>query len=115
MSTCSAVMRGEDREVLRELLSMGMVNADDSAPEKLTAVDPRVVEARAGAQLRSSALMLLEDARSPTELLRPLIAESRPVSGVGHRCCTPLARLATSRPPVGHQEDSGADAPAGSR
>ncbi|MFF0386224.1 LuxR family transcriptional regulator [Streptomyces sp. NPDC004286] len=68
--------------MLQELLSMGMVNADDSAPEKLTAVDPRVVEARVGAQLRSSALRLLEDARSLTELLRPLIAESRLVSGV---------------------------------
>lgn len=71
----------DDREVLQELLSMGMLDADDSVPDKLTAVDPGIVEARLGAQLRSSALMMLEEARSLTELLRPLIAESRPVSG----------------------------------
>ncbi|MFI0826035.1 hypothetical protein ACH4Q7_16430, partial [Streptomyces roseolus] len=81
----------EDREALQELLSMGMLDTDDSVPEKVVAVDPGIVEARLGAQLRSSALMMLEEARNLTELLRPLIAECRPDSGASDG--VPIVRI----------------------
>ncbi|MFC8230403.1 LuxR family transcriptional regulator [Streptomyces sp. NPDC057287] len=70
-----------DRGTIQELLSMGMVCEDATAPAQVAAVDPGIVEARLGALLRSSALAMLEEARSLTDLLSPLIGESRNASG----------------------------------
>ncbi|MGW6541602.1 LuxR family transcriptional regulator [Streptomyces massasporeus] len=66
-----------DEGTLGELLAMGMVSQDPAAPEQVSVVDPGVVEARLGALLRSTALTMLDEARSLTDLLQPLIAESR--------------------------------------
>ncbi|MGF1428890.1 LuxR family transcriptional regulator [Kitasatospora sp. LaBMicrA B282] len=70
-----------DHETLQELLFMGMVDPDASCPEQVVAVDPGIVEARLGALLRSSALSMLEEARSLTDLLRPLMADARRATG----------------------------------
>lgn len=71
----------EDREIMDELLSMGMVREDTSSPSRFVAVEPGIVEARIGALLRSSALTMLEEARNLTDLLRPLIVDARHTAG----------------------------------
>ncbi|MER7566246.1 LuxR family transcriptional regulator [Streptomyces sp. NPDC048523] len=80
-----------DEGTLAELLAMGMVSQDASAPAQLTVVDPGVVEARLGALLRSTALTMLDEARNLTDLLRPLIVESR--QGPGPQEGEPIVRI----------------------
>lgn len=80
-STAQGESLSPDRETIQELLLMGMVSEDASSPVQLAAVDPGIVEARLGSLLRSSALTMLEEARSLTDLLRPLIGEARSASG----------------------------------
>lgn len=80
-SECPADGIREDREIMDELLSMGMVREDTSSPSRFVAVEPGIVEARIGALLRSSALTMLEEARNLTDLLRPLIVDSRHTAG----------------------------------
>ncbi|MET9586631.1 hypothetical protein ABZY10_26765 [Streptomyces sp. NPDC006539] len=80
-SECPADGIREDRELMDELLAMGMVREDASSPSRFVAVEPGIVEARIGALLRSSALTMLEEARNLTDLLRPLIVDSRHTAG----------------------------------
>ncbi|WP_327296830.1 MULTISPECIES: LuxR family transcriptional regulator [unclassified Streptomyces] len=79
-----------DRETIQELIRMGMVSEDASSPAQVSPVDPGIVEARLGSLLRSSALTMLEEARSLTDLLRPLIGEARSASAHGGE---PIVRI----------------------